>query len=603
MSARNPSSTFALLMRLWRDYLSAYKGRLLLALAAMALYAAAYSVIPVGLEWINSAFANGSNRFAATPRDVVVFGPLLVIALGVVTAAAQYAQARFSIGAALSALRDMQRDMYARLVALDMTQLRAEASGQMISRFTNDPMVLRETLTRAARAVADLLTLIGLCAVMIYYDIVLFVIVLIVYGIIGWPVAAIGKYLRQRSREAQEQAGEIAAMVNETVAAAATIKTYGLEERQKSRAEDAFNTRLSLLKKLSYLRALNEPVVFAIGAGALGVVVGVVAWRVMSGALNGPQFVSFVVALFMLSQPARGLSTLNAVAQEGLAAFERMLAVIDAAPEAPDQPGAKPLIVDRGAVSFRGVGFSYGEGAAALNDVSLDAPAGATVALVGASGAGKSTLFSLLTRLYEPDGGAISIDGQDISSVTRSSLRNAIAYVGQDAFLFDASIGDNIRVGVSGDDAGETVDDALLIAAAKAAAAHEFIMATPQHYQTPVGEGGARLSGGQRQRIALARAFLKDAPILLLDEATAALDADSEAAIKDALARICKGRTTLIIAHRLSTVQNADLIAVMDKGRIVASGAHEALMATNEAYARFAELQLVRHKRDERAAE
>ncbi|MEL6212068.1 MAG: ABC transporter transmembrane domain-containing protein, partial [Pseudomonadota bacterium] len=238
MSARNPSSTFALLMRLWRDYLSAYKGRLLLALAAMALYAAAYSVIPVGLEWINSAFANGSNRFAATPRDVVVFGPLLVIALGVVTAAAQYAQARFSIGAALSALRDMQRDMYARLVALDMTQLRAEASGQMISRFTNDPMVLRETLTRAARAVADLLTLIGLCAVMIYYDIVLFVIVLIVYGIIGWPVAAIGKYLRQRSREAQEQAGEIAAMVNETVAAAATIKTYGLEERQKSRAED-----------------------------------------------------------------------------------------------------------------------------------------------------------------------------------------------------------------------------------------------------------------------------------------------------------------------------------------------------------------------------
>lgn len=583
--ARDAYSTPSLAARLWRDYLGRYWRRLLLSLLAMGVYAASASAIPLGVEWITSAFSGEENRFGASLRDVLVLGPALVLALGLANALAQYVQTRLSLSAALSALRDMQNHMFRSLTALDFAEIRRRASGQTISTFTNDALVLRETLTRASAAVRDALTLVGLCLMMLYYDWLLFLIVAAVYPAIGWPVAHIGRYLRKSSGDAQTQAGEVVSLIGESVAGARMVKAYGLESYQASRAEGVFAERLRLLKKIANMRALNEPFIFFVGSAALAVVIAAVAWRISVGALNTEQFISFIIALLLMSQPARGLGTLNAVMQEGFGAFERMARLIDAKPAVIDRPGAEELAAPAGRVTFENVTFHYARETPALAGFSLDIPAGATVALVGESGAGKSTVFDLLLRLYDTGEGVIRIDGRDIAGVTLASLRRATAVVNQDTVLFNDTVRANIAFGRAG--AGETE----IVAAAKAAAVHDFIETLPQKYDTMVDEGGGNLSGGQRQRLALARAFLKDAPILLLDEATSALDAESEQKVQQGLAALSRGRTTIVIAHRLATVRAADLIAVMKEGRIIELGAHDDLMARSGIYARLAEMQ------------
>ncbi len=584
-SLEEPLSSVKLGRRIWRDYLGRYRGMLALALVAMAAYAASSSLIPIGVEWINSAFLGKETKAPADPRSVALWGPALILALGLFNALAQYVQSRLSQTAALSALRDMQADMFASLAAQDLAQVRDDASGQTISAFTNDLTVLREALNRVLTAVRDLLTFVGLCAVMAWYDLVLFLGVVAVYAAIGWPIVRIGKYLRRFSAKAQAQAGDVTQLIGETIDGARVVKTFGLEPYETARAARVFDERFAVLKRMVNLRALNEPFIFAVGSAALAIVIGVVAWRIAAGALDAPQFVSFVVALLLLSQPARGLSSLNASVQEGFGAFERVAALIDRRPRVVDAPGAAPLPAGPGSVSFRQVAFSYDGAARALDDFSLEVPAGKTVALVGESGAGKSTVFQLLPRLYDVASGAILIDGADIAQATLRSLRAKIAVVSQDAFLFNDTIAANIGHGRLG------ASRADIEAAARAAAIDDFIRTLPDGYDHAVGEGGAKLSGGQRQRIALARAFLKDAPILLLDEATSALDADSEAKVQAALERLSKGRTTIVIAHRLATVVKADLIAVMDKGRVVEQGTHEALLARGAIYARLARLQ------------
>lgn len=585
-SLASPSpSSFTLSRRLWREFLGRQSGKLALALLAMAVYAASAAAIPAGVEWINARLSGERPSIGALAGNVAIVGPAIVILLGLVNAAAQYAQARLSAAAALHALRDMQAAIAGKLVSIDDAQLRALGPGQSISMLTNDVSVLRETLQRALTAVRDLLTLVALVGVMIWYDWVLFLVVAGIYALIGWPVARIGAGLRKGSRAAQAQSGEIASLANETVAGARTIRAFGLEPLRLLEADAAFDARLKTLLKMANLRALNEPFIFLVGSVAMAIVIAVVALRISSGALNVPQFISFIIALLMLSQPARGLSTLNAVAQEGFGAFERIAGLIDTKPSIVDSPGAKPLAIERGAVSFRDVVFSFDGAKRALDGFSLEVPAGKTIALVGESGAGKSTVFNLLLRLYEPDAGAILIDGQRIDAVTLASLRESIAIVAQDAFLFNDTIAANIAMG------RPSSPREAIEAAAKAASADGFISRLPQGYDTRVGEAGNALSGGERQRIAIARAFLKDAPILLLDEATSALDAESEAAIQGALTRLMKGRTTIVIAHRLSTIRAADLIAAVDKGRVIETGAADALLAKGGYFARVAGLQ------------
>ena len=578
-------STSALAARLWREFLGRYRGKLGLAILAMAVYAASAAAIPAGVEWINARLSGAAPALAWLSGDVAIVGPALVVLLGLINAVAQYLQARLSASAALHALRDMQSAMFEKLVDIDDAQLRALGPGQAISMLTNDVTVLRETLQRALTAVRDLLTLIALVGVMIWYDWVLFLVVGGIYAAVGWPVARIGAGLRKGSRSAQAQSGEIAALANEAVAGGRTIRAYNLGASRWGEALGAFDERLATLLKMARLRALNEPFIFLVGSAAMAIVIAAVALRIEAGALNVPQFISFIIALLMLSQPARGLSTLNAVAQEGFGAFERIAALLDTEPAIVDRPGAKRLAVAAGAISFRDVVFSYEEGKRALDGFSLDVPAGKTVAIVGESGAGKSTIFNLLLRLHEPDAGAILIDGQRLDAVTLASLRGAVAVVTQDAFLFNDTVAGNIAMGRPG------APQADIEAAASAANADAFIRRLPSGYDTRVGVGGNALSGGERQRIAIARAFLKDAPILLLDEATSALDAESEAAIQAALGRLIMNRTTLVIAHRLSTIRSADLIAAVDKGRVIETGTSEALLAKGGYFAKVAGLQ------------
>ncbi|MEO1251365.1 MAG: ABC transporter ATP-binding protein [Pseudomonadota bacterium] len=588
---RPAASTLALARRLWTDYLSAYWPRLALALVAMAAYAASASAIPAGVEWINerlSASVDGAGENAGSSlRQALYFGPVIIIALGAINAVAQYAQTRLSAGAALAALRDIQNAMFAKLTALDYAQVSAENSGQIMSRFTNDATVLRETLARVANGVRDLLTLVGLCAIMIYYDWALFLVVLAVYPVIGWPVAKIGRILRRTSAGAQQHAGDLTSLIGEGVAGARMVRAYQIEPLERARAADAFETRLSLLRKMAYTRGANEPFIFFAGSIAIAVIVAIVALRISAGALSTPEFVGFIVALLLLSQPARGLGTLNAVAQEGFAAFERMLSVVDANPKIVSASDATELPPGPGAIEFDAVSLSYPGGKRALDSVSIKIEAGETVALVGESGAGKTSLMNLLPRLYDPDAGRVLIDGVDIKSVTLRSLRARIALVSQEPVIFNLSALENIAFGKPGASRAE------MIAAAEAAAASDFLGALPDGFDTPLGERGATLSGGQRQRVALARAFLRNAPILLLDEATSALDAENEAKVQEAIHRLMEGRTTLVIAHRLSTVKDADRIVVMESGRVIESGAHDDLMEAGGPYARQAALQFV----------
>jgi subfamily B ATP-binding cassette protein MsbA len=298
-----------------------------------------------------------------------------------------------------------------------------------------------------------------------------------------------------------------------------------------------------------------------------------------------PNLVAFVVTLTLAGQALRFVANFQPILSEGMAAAQRLFAVLDVAPEIVDGPGAVDLDRADGEIRFDDVVFAYGEEAAALGGVSLTARPGQSVALVGPSGGGKSTILSLIPRFYDVDGGAITLDGRDIREISLASLRRQIALVAQEPFLFDDTIAANIAYSRPG------ASQAQIEAAARAAAAHEFILETPGGYGASVGEAGSRLSGGQRQRIAIARAFLKDAPILLLDEATSALDAESEAKVQEALERLMEGRTTILIAHRLSSVRKAGVIYVIDKGRVVETGAHEDLTAKGGLYARLAKSQ------------
>jgi subfamily B ATP-binding cassette protein MsbA len=321
----------------------------------------------------------------------------------------------------------------------------------------------------------------------------------------------------------------------------------------------------------------------------VGLVLFAAGWQNLHGQITLNAFAGFLTALLLAQQPLRNLSQLWPTASAGIAAADRIFDSIDARPHIVNRPGAGPLVAKGGAVSFHDVGFAYRTDAGpTLSSVTLDIPAGKKIALVGPSGAGKTTIFNLLLRFYDASSGTIAVDGQDIRGVTLDSLRAAIGVVTQEAVLFDETIADNIALGKPGASLGE------IKAAARNAAAHDFIAALPEGYDTRVGEGGLKLSGGQRQRVAIARAMLRNAPILLLDEATSALDAESERQVQDALARLTAGRTTIVIAHRLSTVRDADQIFVLDKGRVVESGKHDALLAQGGLYA-----QLYRHNLDD----
>ena len=580
MSTPKDLSTFAVIRRLIRDYVSRQWGLLVLAVFCMLLTSAMGGAIP----WLVNSVTK--QIFMRHMGELLL--PLSLAAFGIMALrAASLFFGKMTIDSlGERAVARAQGDMFGRLIQRDLADLNAVHSGQFVSNFIYDATLMRDALTQGVAAIAlELVQLVVYVGYVLVSDWQLGLASLLALPGVAWAMERLGGSMRRAATRGMRETGDLSVVLSEAMDGRRVIKAYGLEAHSVSRVEARLTARLTTLLRAVRLRAAAAPLTDIFAGLVIAFVLFFAGYQNLHGQLTLNTFFAFLTALLLAQQPVRNLSQLWPTASAGIAAANRMFAAIDARPRIVNKPDAKTLKVaaNGGAVTFRDVSFAY-DGDATLDHITLDIPAGKKVALVGPSGAGKTTIFNLLLRFYDLKGGAIAIDGQDIHAVTLDSLRAAIGVVSQEAILFDESVAANIALGRPG------ASQKQIEQAARDAAAHDFIMELPFGYDTSVGEGGLKLSGGQRQRIAIARAMLRNAPILLLDEATSALDTTSERQVQDALSRLMQGRTTIVIAHRLSTVRDADQIYVMDRGRVTESGNHDALIAQGGLYA-----QLYRH--------
>jgi ATP-binding cassette, subfamily B, bacterial MsbA len=484
-----------------------------------------------------------------------------------------------------SIVRDIREQMFVKLAAMPVSFFVRHSTGELLSRMNNDVSMVEGALTRAVTGIArDLVTVVGLVFVVFYRDLKLALIAMVVFPLAIYPLLLFGKKLKRYSRRMLVSLEEITERLNETITGIRIVKAFAMEDYEKSRFQDVNQRLFNAFMKRFKVRALSNPVMETLGGFGVSAIVFYGGYQVINGSSTPGTFFSFMAALLMLYEPVKRINEVNITIQEGVSAAERIFSLMDMESDVKDRPDAKILDQVEQGIVFERVCFSY-EGTPVLKEVTLRVNVGEAIAIVGESGVGKSTLLDLLPRFYDVTEGGISIDGVDVRDMTQKSLREKIGIVTQQTILFDDTVRSNIAYGRPDMPLEKVMD------AAKAAHAHDFVSALPEGYDTLIGENGIKLSGGERQRLAIARALLKNPPILVLDEATSNLDTDSEKAVQDALEELMKGRTTLVVAHRLSTIRNVDRIYVLVDGRVVEQGSHDELLALNGQFARLYHMQ------------
>jgi len=520
--------------------------------------------------------------FVEKDMRMLIIIPLAVVCLAVTKAFASYGQSVLMKYIGQRVITDMQLHLYEHLLESDVSLFQKHSSGKLLSRFSNDIQVIRRSIANIlTNTIKESFTMVFLIGVMLYQSVTLSLIAFTAFPIAILPMLRLSRRMRKVATNTQEELGDFTARLDDTFQGIRVVKAYGREEYEVGKAREFMNKIFNLYFKAAKIESASPPVMEMLSGFSVALVIWYGGSQVVHGHTTPGAFFSFITALLMAYKPSKSMSGLNSSIQEGLASVRRYFAVIDDKPKVVDRPGAVKFTPKSGEIIFDNIDFSYSEEREALKNLSLHVPSGKRVALVGESGSGKSTIMNLILRFYDASKGSISIDGSDITHLQIKSLREQIAFVNQETILFDDTVRANIAYGRP--DATEEE----IIAASYAAAAHDFIVELPQGYDTLIGQHGMRLSGGQRQRLTIARAMLKNAPILLLDEATSSLDPVSEHQIQLALERLMKGRTTVVIAHRLSTVVHADLIYVIGGGRVIESGTHKELLDKNGEYTRL----------------
>ncbi len=575
-SAAQPGAKGWLIYRRLLSYTRRYWPAFLLSLFGFAVYAGTQA----GLAQMLKYFVDG---LEARDPHFMIWVPLGVLALSIVRGVGFFGGNYYMSRVSLNVVNDLRKEMFDHMMALPSAYHDQCNSGELVSMITYNVNQVSNAATSAIKVLfREGLSVIALLGYLLYQNWKLTLVFLLITPVLAGLIAYTGKLFRRMSEKMQVSMGQVTHISNEAIQGYRLVRSYGGEDYEQERFHDASDTNTRQGIKYSFAAALQTPVFQVLLAVALAVIMYLVVY--MSGSNTTGDIVAYVTVAGMLAKPVRQLTEINATVQRGIAAADSIFSLLDEAPEI--NRGSQQVERVSGRIEFNNVSFAYEEGRAVLHDINLTIEPGETVALVGRSGSGKSTIASLLLRFYELDSGDILLDDLELRDLDIECLRRQIALVNQQVVLFNDTIARNIAYGQLA-----AVSDEAIEKAACDAHAMEFIEALPEAMQTIVGEDGTRLSGGQRQRLSIARALLKDAPILILDEATSALDTESERNIQDALDAVMVGRTTLVIAHRLSTIEKADRIVVMDQGRIVEQGSHRELIAKEGHYAKLHALQ------------
>ena len=563
------------------QFLMPYKGKLIVAIICMIILAACTAALAWAMRPMLDEVLSGKNK------TYIYLMPVGIIILYIIKGSAFYGQASIMAYIGQRIIYDIRKQLYEHLTSQSLNFFSHRKTGEMLGRITYDVTLLQSAVsTTITSLMRDVVSIIFLLGVIFSQDWLLALLALVVFPIMVYPLVRFGQRMRQASYDGQVSMGHMSSLVEETIGGIRVVKAFGMENYERKRFKAIAKEFMKNQVKAMKVQALSFPVMEMVaGLGVAGILL-YGGLRVADGKATAGMLMAFIVSLLMLYDPVRRLSRANNEIQQGLAAAERIFEILDAPVDVQDPENPKPMKPFQQSITFDGVSLTYPQAEKpVLQNINLTIQKGEVVALVGRSGAGKTTLANMILRFMDPSKGSIRIDGCDIRDVTQADLRANMALVTQEVVLFNDTVLHNIAYG------HENIDLDQVIKVAKIANAHEFIEKLPQGYNTLVGERGVILSGGQRQRLSLARALLKNAPILVLDEATSSLDTESERLVQQAIDKLMQGRTAIVIAHRLSTIRNADKIIVLDEGKIVQTGSHDALLEQGGIYAELYELQ------------